>query len=136
MAKMGNRLSLYALVLLSLLIGFENSNAQEVECRDTYFSEEFQCETIASWNDLIHWVNESVPGDELYLCPFDIDKGDQPVLRIAWGVSIFCVRKDENDSCILRGTGTFLDITTDDDTFLQGVHFRDTDDYAVQVSDF
>ncbi len=109
------------------------TRGQEDECRNSTFPSGSYCESVESWEDFALWVNETVPGDELYLCPFSIYKGDQLPVFIEWGLSIICVRSNEIDSCTFRGSGTFINVDTDEFTYFQGFDFKDTNDYAVHV---
>jgi hypothetical protein len=120
-------------VLLLMLLQLTFSWGQGDECRNVTFPPGSYCELVESWEDFVSWVNETVSGDELYLCPFDIYKGDQPSLSIQWGISIFCVRNDESETCTFRGSGTFINVDTDQYTMFHGLDFKDTNDYAVHV---
>jgi hypothetical protein len=120
-------------IVLVLLWQIKFISAQD-ECKDVTFPEDTYCERIDSWEEFVAWIDESVPGDELHFCPFDIDKGEQLPVSILWGVSIICVRNDETDSCTLRGTGILLDVQTSGDTFFQSLDFVDGTDHAVHVT--
>lgn len=123
----------WILCVLLILCQVKLSMAQDDECRNSTFPVGSYCEAIESWEDFAYWVNETVPGDELYLCPFNIYKGDQPPVSVEWGLSILCVRSDDMDTCTFRGTGTFINVATDEDTYFQGLDFKDTNDFAVHV---
>jgi hypothetical protein len=121
-------------IALVLLWQIRFTKGQE-ECKDVTFPEGSYCEHINSWEDFKFFIDESVPGDELYFCPFDIDKGDQPPLTILWGLSIICVRSEETDSsCTLRGPGILVDILTNGNTLFQNLDFVEGTDHAVHVS--
>jgi hypothetical protein len=116
-----------------LLLALSATKGLQPECQDIIFTEDTYCEKIETWDDFVSLVDESVPGDELYFCPFDIEKGDSQKLNITWGISIFCVLKDEAESCTFRGPGGFVNIVTEDHTLFQSFHFSDTDDHAVHI---
>ena len=103
------------------------------ECLDPLFPVDTYCENIETWDDFVLLIDESVTGDELYVCPFDVDKSDMPKLNITWEISVVCVLKDETDGCTFRGSGGFVNIASDGNTLFQGFHFRDSDDHAVNV---
>jgi len=115
------------------LIRLSKTQGEKGECQDLLYPTETYCEHVDSWSDFVQLIDESVPGDELYLCPFDIEKSDPQKVNITWGISIICVLKEETDSCTLRGTGGFMNIATDDYTLFQSFHFRDSDDHAVHI---
>lgn len=121
------------LAIFLLLLGLGKGMGQE-ECKETTFSEASYCQSIETWEELLLWVEDSVPGDELYFCPFDIDKADAPPLDIEWGLSIICVQNDESDSCIIRGSGIIINIVTSGDVLLQSLSFEGGDDHAVHIS--
>jgi hypothetical protein len=127
-----NRVTAWASAVL-VLLSISKTYGQQDECQDVFFAADTYCEEIATWDDFVLVVDESVPGDQLYFCPFDIDKTDLPVVNITWGISIVCVLKDETDTCTFRGSGGFVNIATDDNTLFQSIHFRDTDDHAVHI---
>lgn len=120
-----------AFVLLTALL--TNTRGYE-ECKDVTYPMVSYCETIESWKEFREWVDESVPGDELYLCPFDIDKGEEEPLTIDWGLSIICVKSKATDSCILRGSGELVIIQTGSNTLLQSLDFQDGNDHAIHVT--
>lgn len=121
-------------LLLLFLLQLRFSLGQGNECRNATFPPGSFCEPVESWEDFVVRVNETVGGDELYLCPFDVYKGDQPPLSIQWGISILCVRSDDlMETCTFRGSGTFINVDTDQYTLFHGLHFKDTNDYAVHV---
>ena len=127
MLNFQNKTLLFVLLRLAITLGQET-------CKEAAFLKGSYCHNIESWEEFIHWVDESVPGDELYLCPFDIDKGDEPPLTIQWGLSIICVQSDESGSCILRGSGIIIDVVTSGDILLQSLSFEGGDDHAVHIS--
>lgn len=92
------------------------------------------CMEIETWEEFVSIVDDSVPGDELFFCPFDIDKGDEDPVTIEWGLKIICVFDSNTDRCNFRGYGQFLVVATGGDTLIQGLTFRDGDDYAVHVT--
>ena len=129
-----NRLLAYRFVVL-MLLGLSKGNGQENdECPDPLFPMDTYCENIETWDDFVLLIDESVRGDELFICPFDVDKSAMPKVNITWDISVVCVLKDETDSCTFRGSGGFVNIASDGNTLFQGFHFRDSDDYAVDIA--
>lgn len=123
------------LCILGLLFLFEvRFTKAALECKEVTYPADSYCETVGSWEDLAVLVNETVPGDELYLCPFSINKGEEDPIHIEWGLSIICVKTEVEDACTLRGSGMFIIIETGSDTLLQGFDFQEGNDYAVHVT--
>ena len=120
------------LALLSLGL-FASAKGQD-ECKPTLYPAGSFCLQVNSWADFLSYVDDSVPGDELYFCPFVIDKGDQPSIDILWDITIVCAKRFPSDTCTFRGPGVILDIRTTENTFFQGLHFLDGDDHAVHVN--
>lgn len=121
-------------IILLLWLQLKSVLGQD-ECKDVIFPEDSYCENVNSWEEFATWIDESVPGDELYFCPFDIEKGDGGIpVSILWGLSIICVRTEETDSCTLRGPGILIEIDTSEDTLFHSLDFADGDDHAVHIS--
>jgi hypothetical protein len=100
-------------------------------CQDFSPSPDGLCTEVTSWSQFLSLLPSA---NELLLCPFDITKEvDDSTAVIDHGISIRCMRRNENDACIFRGPGTHLRISTADETMFQGLSFRDSDDYAVHV---
>lgn len=124
----------YRTIVLVLLWQLRFFVKAQDECKNDTFPVGSYCEDVYTWEDFAAWVDDSVPGDELYLCPFDIEKGDQPSLTISWGLAIICVRTNVTDSCTIQGSGILIDVQTSEDTLFQGLDFADGDDHAVHIS--
>jgi hypothetical protein len=92
------------------------------------------CLEINHWSDFGAAIDDSATGSELLLCPFDIKTEDaHETAVIERGLTLRCMRKTEEDACIIRGTGTHVRVATSDDTLIQGLSFRESDDYAVHI---
>ena len=120
--------------IFGLLWLFRFVDGQQQCKEDVLYPDGSYCEEVTSWDDFVAWIDDSVPGDELYFCPFDIEKAEQLSAQILWGLSIICVRSVETDTCILRGSGILIDIATNEETLFQNLDFVEGDDHAVHVS--
>lgn len=123
---------LCALVFLStLFVGAVKADL----CPDFSPVPDGKCLEINNWSDFCSAIDESATGSELFLCPFDIKKEDtHETAAIERGLTLRCMRKTEEDApCIIRGTGTHVRVATSDDTLIQGLSFRESDDYAVHI---
>jgi hypothetical protein len=128
-----NRLPAHIFVVLLLLALSQGNGQEQNECPDRLFPMDTYCENIQTWDDFVLLIDESVPGDELFVCPFDVYKSEMPKLNITWEISVICVLKDETDTCTFRGSGGFVNVASDGNTLFQGFHFRDSDDHAVNI---
>jgi hypothetical protein len=102
-------------------------------CPDFSPTQDGDCADVSNWSDFLSAI-ESASGNDLFLCPFDIEKEetDEPAI-VMHGVNIRCKRRLETDLCIIRGPGTHLKVATSDDTLFQGLSFRESNDYAVHI---
>lgn len=102
-------------------------------CQDFSPPEDGDCVDVSNWSGFLSAI-ESASGNELLLCPFDIEKAetDEPAI-VMHGINIRCKRRLETDLCIIRGPGTHLFVATSDDTMFQGLSFRESDNFAVHI---
>lgn len=103
-------------------------------CSDADFSSGAFCETVESWQDFASLVEDSVDGDTLYLCPFDIlkNESDGPV-EIEWSLSLICASTSDTDGCSIKGRGEIINLQSSGNTLIQGFTFRDGDDHAIHI---
>ena len=93
-----------------------------------------RCNQVRRWSDFLSLIGDASTGDEIILCPFDIQKDvDEEYALIESGMTIRCLKQDEDDECIIRGQGSHVRIDSSEDTFLQGITFRDSTDYSYQI---
>eukprot|EP00934_Nitzschia_sp_Nitz4_P006547 Nitzschia sp. Nitz4//scaffold4_size323378//203636//204642//NITZ4_000675-RA/size323378-snap-gene-0.422-mRNA-1//1//CDS//3329553444//6537//frame0 len=109
-------------------------SAQASECVSLDIQPDTHCETVNTWDEFVALVDGSIPGDELYLCPFSIDKEDADPVVIGWELKLICLSTSDTDRCDFKGTGLFVEIASGGDTLMQGFTFREGDDYGVHVT--
>jgi predicted outer membrane repeat protein len=94
-----------------------------------------ECQTVLSYADLVGLLESTPSGAKLDLCPFFVSKVQvQSAIHVTSGIQVRCVRRTEDDSCVIDGLGQHLWIDTSENTLWQGMSFRNSDDHAVYIT--